>query len=370
MDDALENKNDEASDDLSDRIEQTAAKRAMFTRNFLADKNPTLADLVEKLNGEPFKFNIDPTDDKNLALGVFQLQKFLGFPEVDNWGGCDGKFGPYTQRAYEGHFVSEKSGVERAVVIDDGTVENTYKPVAIEPKKPEVVDKHVDLPTVKTSETVFVGDSLTVGMAQAGMLNGCINLYKGASSTNSRLPVLKRFLQENASAIKSGLLKRVVITLGTNDITNCRGKKDAITAIIGRIFEMETLLTSKGLDVVLNTIPYSDLSKRLNGWKNVHGDKYFNDLQSSVTADELGLLRKTSGSNNQALALAILKFKVEKVNEFIKSRAGSKVKVIDLYTETLDQQKYPLSTDGLHFTSSGYKAMAALIKNKGNIRDA
>ena len=88
------------------------------------------------------------------------------------------------------------------------------------------------------------------------------------------LPTLEQFLKNNQADISANRLKRAVVTLGTNDITNCRSGKDSISSITDRLGQIVDLLRATGLQVVINTIPYSSLEKRLDHWHKVHGDRY------------------------------------------------------------------------------------------------
>ncbi len=342
MTEIVENKDNEKND-LQNAVEKTASKRAGFTRGFLEKNNKPIAEFAEELKKKPFEITINPDDDKSLALGVFQLQKKLGFSEEDNSQGCDGKFGPYTKRAFEGRGVENRGSSARAAVMDDVDPGGPPEEKAPQPRD-DRVEKTSELETVKTSETAFVGDSLTVGMARTKGLDGSSKLYKGAASTTGRLPILLNFLRDNKVAIEQKQIKKVVIFLGTNDITNFNGKLDSVESINGRLAKMFANAREAGLTVVACTIAYSDLGKRVAYWKKVHGDKY-------------------------PYSVGDLEKRVNQVNDFIRSQSGNNVKVVDVYKETLDQKKYALSGDGLHFTPSGYKALAKLIKSGGGVKD-
>ncbi len=101
---------------LSDQVKRTAKSRAMYTRNFFKSIKGSLDAFVDELENGPFTISIDPENDESLALGIFELQKKLGFSQKDNSRGCDGKFGPYTKEVY-GDYVLEKEWVERRGVV-------------------------------------------------------------------------------------------------------------------------------------------------------------------------------------------------------------------------------------------------------------
>lgn len=332
-------------DSLLENIEASASPRADFSRRFLKGMGKSLSDFAEEIKKPPFEITVNSEDDKSLAVAIFQLQKKMGFPEKDGPRGCDGKFGPYTKRAYEGFGVKKTAVSKRSAEADsavfDSTVSNgvVYSDVAREPKS---VDTSENFTPTKISETVFIGDSLTVGMARAGGINGAIKLYKGGSSSYTRLKALNEFLASNKQAIDEKRIKKVVIAIGTNDITNFRGRLDTVEAIIGRLNSMFNNVRDAGLSLVVCTIPYSVLSKRLAGWQKVHGSKYPYDL-------------------------AALEQRVDQVNDFIRSQAGGNIKVVDLYEATKDQSVYALGGDGLHHTSRGAAALARKIRDDGEI---
>lgn len=99
------------------KIEKTAKNRADYTRNYFKTNNKDLAKFCEELKKPAYKIEINPDDDKSLALGIVKLQKILKFPEEDNGLGADGKYGIYTNL----HFMKEKfkkaSQVARDIVL-------------------------------------------------------------------------------------------------------------------------------------------------------------------------------------------------------------------------------------------------------------
>ena len=356
-----------SSESFSDIIQQTSDKRANYTRVFFRNQGKSLDEFVANLKNDPFNLTIDSSDNKSLALGISELQKKLGFLEIDGPKGCDGKFGPYTNKKYQEYLLTEKSlssrvelkGEVDAAASPDDNPETSDDPPGKTPDEdpPEEtpdpsLEKETELSEVPIEETVVIGDSLTAGMANVKGFDGAIKLWRGGSSTNSILPEFLNFLSTNEEAIKEGKIKRVVIALGANDIENFGRREggqeiDTVEAIEGRFQEMFERGKQAGLSIIACTIPQSDTTERVANWQKIHHGKY------PYTAGEDGTLEERR----------------HQINEFLLTQDdGEKIKVIDLHKETLDEEKYVLSTDGIHYRK-GYGAMADFIKREGKIKD-
>lgn len=336
--------NEGAKNDLQTTVENTAEQRAGFTRNFLEQSGKTLAVFVEELKKPPFEITINPEDDKSLALGVFSLQKKLGFPEEDSSRGCDGKFGPFTKRAYEGRNVVSKSAGARSSLMEDASVVAEERTPAVKnDKKSEKVDNNLDLRTVKTSETVFVGDSLTFLMEPS--LKGAEKVAKGAMQTGWMVKNFNNFLAEKKNGMHSNI-KRVSILGGFNDLTSLK----SISSITANLTTMYEAAKKAGLTVVACTIPE---------WDYESGRKTF----------QKDFEKHGWSGGNYPLSAEELESKTKELNEWIKSQAGPGVKVVDLFAEMHDRNKYKRG-DFVHLYGKHAANMAALIKEKGGIKDA
>jgi len=64
-----------------------------------------------------------------------------------------------------------------------------------------------------------------------------------------------------------------------------------------------------------------------------------------------------------------LKDRTNELNEWIRNQAGPGVKVVDLFAEMHGNKQYALG-DYVHFYGKSAANVAALIKERGNIRDA
>ncbi|MCX6735029.1 MAG: hypothetical protein NTZ25_03920 [Candidatus Peregrinibacteria bacterium] len=327
--------NEGLKNDLQSIVEKTAEQRAGFTRKFLEQNGKPLASFVEELKKPPFEIIINPENDKSLALGVFNLQKKLGFSEEDNSHGCDGRLGPFTKRAYEGRTVVSKSAGDRSGLMEESVVENE--------KKAEAVDRNVDMGTVKISETVFVGDSLTFLMEPN--LKGADKVAKGGMQTGWMVKNFNNFLAEKKNGMHSNI-KRVSILGGFNDLTSLK----SISSIKANLTSMYEAAKKADLTVVACTIPE---------WDYESGRKTF---QRTFEKHEWS-------GGNYPLSVAELELKTKELNEWIKSQAGSGIKVVDLFTEMHDLNKYKRG-DFVHLYGKYAANMAALIKDKGGIKDA
>lgn len=196
----------------------------------------------------------------------------------------------------------------------------------------EAVRENKLLSQVALGETVFVGDSLTVGMQTA--LNGASFVAKGGRQTGWMLGQFRNFLRERQSGKYSGV-KRVVIFGGVNDIAS--GKTPA--QIQNNLSAMYREAKAAGLDVVACTIPKWDT----DAFVARHGKR--------------------------TLDAAILRERTEIVNIWIHNQIGlsegpSKIAYLD---REMDTGRYKRARDGLHLTGKASRAMAKFIAKEGNI---
>lgn len=207
------------------------------------------------------------------------------------------------------------------------------------------------LAEIPISETVFVGDSLSVGMLHPDVkaLSGSHgsdqikrdkrgNIVEVGAATGGRQTgfMLRRMQNEIANWQRAGV-KRVVIFGGVNDI----GSRKTPAQIQENLAAMYRLAHEHGMTVVACTIP---------DW---------NPLRSA--------------KNNADLA-ALMTQRTSELNQWILAQRGIGIEgpdsIVDLYTETADRGQFPRSPDQLHFAWKGSRNMARLITTKSNIKTA
>lgn len=191
----------------------------------------------------------------------------------------------------------------------------------------EVVRENKSLSQLALAETVFVGDSLTVGMQTA--LRGANFVAESGKQTGWMLSQFRNFLRERQTGKYSGV-KRVVIFGGVNDIAS----RKTPAQIQKNLSAMYREAKAAGLDVVACTIPKWDTDA-------------FTARHGKGTVDA-----------------AVLRERTEIVNIWIRNQIG--LHVADLYRE-IDADRYKRAKDGLHFTGNASKAMAKFIAKEGNI---
>ncbi|MFA7685874.1 MAG: hypothetical protein WCX95_03685, partial [Candidatus Gracilibacteria bacterium] len=134
--------------DLRSTIEKSANLRASYTRSYLENNGMNIEDFVKTLGSAPFEISIDHKDDKSLSLGIFNLQKKLGFPETDSSKGCDGKFGAYTRKSFEQMKLQSTTGM--ALGSQSGAIADQLTDKESPTKSPSLTE------TVSLKDTVFV----------------------------------------------------------------------------------------------------------------------------------------------------------------------------------------------------------------------
>lgn len=366
-----------SSESLNATIERSADKRADYTRKFLSKIGVSINDFVENLKKEPWNISVIGNESQSLALGILELQKNLGFKQIDNPKGCDGILGPFTWKKYQEALVGKKSRAERTRLLDD------IKPpqvtgVQIEDAPPKVEAPPIiepptlaDIPTAdpvspekgKTSaevsdkvpltQTIFVGDSITAGMAVSKSINGGKECFKGGMQTGWMLKNFReRFFDKDDKGeyklkpeYQNGAVKKVVIEGGLNDITSLKSL-ESVKQNLSAIYQ---LARDAGLTIVAST--YFD-------WDAKKGVEIFRrDF-------------KKHGWGEYPLSPEELQKRIQDLNQWVLSQhdPANGFTAIDLQTEMSDHEKYPRG-DFVHPSGKGSKAMAAYIKEKGGIVD-
>lgn len=379
-----------SSESLNATIERSADKRADYTRKFLLKIGISINDFVENLKKEPWNISVAGNDSQSLALGVLELQKNLGFKQIDNPKGCDGILGPFTWKKYQEALVSKKSRTDRTRLLDD------IKPPQVtavqiedvEPKipqpelpisaPPKVVAQPIiqpspaaDIPAgdpvspekgktsaevsdkVPLTQTIFVGDSITAGMAVSKSINGGKECFKGGMQTGWMLKNFReRFFDKDDKGeyklkpeYQNGAVKKVVIEGGFNDITSLK----SVESVKQNLSAIYQLAREAGLTIVAST--YFD-------WDAKKGVEIFRrDF-------------KKHGWGEYPLSPEELQKRIQDLNQWVLSQhdPANGFTAIDLQTEMSDHEKYPRG-DFVHPSGKGSKAMAAYIKEKGGIVD-
>lgn len=201
---------------------------------------------------------------------------------------------------------------------------------------PAVIRESVRPTEVPLEQTVFVGDSLTVGMK--GSLRGANFVAGGGKQTAWMLTHFRNFLRERIAGQYAGV-KRVVIFGGVNDIAS--GKTPE--AIQNNLSAMYSEAKAAGLDVMACTIPQWDTDAFIARYEK-HGEKH-----------------RHSGAE--------LRARTEAINQWIRSQNGlndgpSKIAELD---HEMDSGRYKRARDGIHLTGKASQAMAQFIAAEGKI---
>lgn len=340
----------------SNSIEQTASKRAEFTRRFFNKQGPTaLQEFADSLKKEPFQISIKPEDDKSLTLGVCELQKKLGFAQEDQPQGCDGKLGPYTYRHYQDKLLKAETHSNLDNLATASSPITATKAAA--PQAASTLNEGREKTANSTKNTILVGDSVTV--CYANKMPDAKKACKGGKSTDWMEKNFRaQYLQKNPTGkyeLKSEYLEvkdelNLVLLGGVNDIMN--GEK------VGKIMNNLTSIAEKSAEagiknVAVCTLPKWDTERWSNfykvQWQKWHKRDGGNSWNNGVYP-----------YSGEMLATA-----TERLNAEIRKLAGRGIKVIDLYN---NMGEIPL-VDGLHPSPKGSAIMAAYIKKETNILD-
>lgn len=337
-------------------VEQTATKRAEYTRRFFNKKGPeALDEFAANLKNEPFKIDIKTEDDKSLALGIAELQKKLGLPSEDHYNGCDGKFGEITELAYNNYLKHEtvKQETHEALQSVDPLQNSDVKTQEVSQTTPQKGPKEQKETTPKyVKDTILIGDSIT--STYSHYMEGAKKGFEGGRSTTW---MLKNFLATFVEKDQNGHYqlkpeykgtKNIVLLGGVNDITNGA----SVPSIMKNLNQIVEVGNGVGLNITICTVPSWDTNRLSDFYKKQWAKAY---------------KKKGKGWNNGVYPYSgeDLATKTVQLNKEIRKLGGRGFKVVDLYQEMTDTQKYP-RVDGLHPSPKGAKALAKYIRQETN----
>jgi len=284
-----------------------------------------------------------PKSGEPLAPYVYQLQKSLKFPNEDRYDGCDGKLGPITFDALIKKFpvlsptprreIKETAKEKRGEFIQSQGLPEPAKRqgAAAKPATPEapVQSATPEKPAnpevaVSPDKTITVGDSLTYQFARS--------FYRGTD----------KYAQYNDRYFKSG---RSIVTMRKNLEKNC-DYADAYTvgAAANDIFYKSVdFLESefmKIIEIIMRKNPKAKIVLL-----TLHGDNYKGWKNSPKVVEKITEL------NNRLKRIAY---------------HNANIKLIDIRQEIIDAEsggKKILAPDKLHYSTSGSKAVAGLVKD-------
>jgi lysophospholipase L1-like esterase len=269
-----------------------------------------------------------PKPGEPLAPYVYQLQRSLEFVNEDRYDGCDGKLGPITFNALIKKFpvlspaprreIKETAKAARKDFIQDqGLPEPAKREGSPEkPANPEIA--------VSPDKTITIGDSLACQVARS--------FYKGTD----------KYGKYNDAYFKSG---RSIVTMRKMLEKKCESAAAyTIGAAANDIYykSVDTLESEflKIIELITKTNPKAKIVLF-----TLHGDNYKGWRKNPKIVD-----------------------KIEDLNNRLRRIASdnSNVKLIELRQEIIDaenQGKKILAPDKLHYSTSGSKAVAGLIKD-------
>lgn len=326
-------------------IEQTAAKRAEYTRRFFSKKGTdALKTFIDSLKKAPFNIDINPNDDKSLTLGVAELQKKLGFPAVDESQGCDGKLGPYTYLHYGNKLVK----TETHSTLDGLAKTSVPAPLNVPPKAMETGPR-------STKNTILVGDSVTVCYSKK--MPEAKKACKGGENTAwMENNFYGQYLQKNPNGkyeLKAEYQEakdqlNLVVLGGVNDIMN--GEK------VPTIVQHLTKIAQGGLEAGIKNVAVCTLPK----WDTTRWSNFYKGQWQKWHKRDGG---KSWNNGVYPYSGEMLAAATEKLNNEIRKMAGQGIKVIDL---DRGMGEIP-QVDGLHPSPQGSAIMAAYIQKEANL---
>lgn len=86
---------------LKAKLELSANRRAESSLNYCTETKKDIATFASEAMEEPFNITIDINDPESITLGIFEVQRKMGFPLDTSRIGCDGILGPYTYAQFE-----------------------------------------------------------------------------------------------------------------------------------------------------------------------------------------------------------------------------------------------------------------------------
>ena len=358
---------------------KTAAKRASYTRWYLKESGRDLPTLAEEVGRPPLSMPLDISSDESLVSGIFELQhQHLGFPLTVNGTGCDGMFGPYTNKKLHELQAGRETRGRAADLLSEVTTNGRDTsatrgvkisregkgPAEASPRRPSIVPdssrpperlSQTELPPVAPSYALYIGDSLTVG--QLRHLPGVQKVVKGGRQT--------RWMKDNLLKQPHRTAGRTVVFGGINDIVS-----GIVTAMIksqkspeaGRSYLKEKMAaTRKNLSDIYAYARENNISVvacTMYDWDEETLGKHlakkfdmYNDPAKRAEFEVLG--RQVTGE----------------FNEWIRSqkRSGAVDEVVDLEREIpIGSPGFQLNKkDGLHLRD--YSGIARIVRERSGI---
>lgn len=114
---------------LKQKLLATASRRAKVTRGYFVTTEKSFESFAQTLAQPPYGISMDLNDPRSITLGIFALQKTLGFPMEDKKDGCDGMCGPLTYEKFKERLVhvdahAEEGALMRNVETGDMSIPN------------------------------------------------------------------------------------------------------------------------------------------------------------------------------------------------------------------------------------------------------
>lgn len=194
------------------------------------------------------------------------------------------------------------------------------------------------LPEVSSKQTIFVGDSISVGMSQ--YLEGAELIAKGGKQTAWMLESFLRFIEEKKSGQHPDV-KRVVVYGGINDIASLKTPEQ----IEKNLTKLYQAAHEAGLTVVACTMHKWDTQAFIERYGKRKGISY------PLSATELDDRK-------------------DELNKWILAQKGGLVdEVVNFQTEmgNVDDKTFKRGGDKLHLSPEGYKQTVQLIRSRANI---
>jgi lysophospholipase L1-like esterase len=231
--------------------------------------------------------------------------------------------------------------------------EATAKTVAAAPK-PDGHAEDVAGELTKTNEyttkiaipaksTIFLGDSITVGMKDDLAIQENNHLVKGATSARTMARDFPGYIEANQERIKSGELEQVVVLAGYNDICNLQQKDSGFSH---KSVEEKAERIFKNLEKIYKIAQSQEPPLRVIACT----------LTYSPFPDKPHKYSEKDGRTGQQVMREVY----AALNDKIRAYPG--VTVIDLAKETTEnKEKYPLR-DTVHHTTKGSRNLAQFIQ--------
>lgn len=364
------------------KIELTAKPRVQATRDYFARAGLSFDNFLQELKKEPFTITIDPEDHTSIVRGIFTLQQTLGISLIateKKYDGCDAIVGPYTYKQY----LKKKKRTQSKADLKElhATLLSTTPPPSAKVsiiKEKDNTQETLQLPEAAIQKTVFIGDSLTVGMINVGGIKNSqippheIQEYRDTKGRKRTREIGTAVSGQGTGAMLIALehaknnneltnTQRIVIFGGVNDLASGR----SIKTITDNLQAMYTIARENGISLVICTISQWDPEVFIRNWnagaEKKHTEKIKNGEIAEGTPPPLyPLSAEELNRRTTAVNAWICKQKQE--------QAYPSLQVVDLNVATLDSQQFPRTKDSIHFSKDGYNNLAAYILEQGNIK--